>query len=106
MTSSDLDLSYPSQPHPEPWIATALALNFSINVSNDPKLLLIAATNSPLGGSPPPLLVGARLVQKIEWLTWPPPLNLIAELRAIISAISFFCSAAWYFSKAALRLLT
>ncbi len=39
------------------------------NLSNDPKLSSIAAASSPSGLSPPS---GLRLVQKIEWLTWPP----------------------------------
>ena len=32
-------------------------------------------------GTPPPW--GERLVQNIEWLTWPPPLNFIAGSNEI-----------------------
>lgn len=36
-------------------------------------------------GSPP---LGDKLFQKIEWLIWPPPLNLIAGAKAITDATS------------------
>lgn len=46
-----------------------------------PKPCLIFVNFSVLPcGSPPPF--GERFVQKIVWLTWPPPLNLRAAWRA------------------------
>jgi hypothetical protein len=44
----------------------------------------MAEASAPLGAPPPPCPAGARLVQKMEWFTWPPPLNLMAVGRCVL----------------------
>ena len=72
---------YPNQPHPEPWIAIVTADSSCFMLSKVPKLSLMHSKRSPFG-APPPL--GLRFFQKMEWLMWPPPLNLRAGCSVII----------------------
>lgn len=60
-----------SQPQPDPWIATVLAVIFSINLSKDPKSLQMASQKRLFGL----FAFGVRFFQNIEWFTCPPPLN-------------------------------
>ena len=48
----------------------------------------------PVGKLPP---WGDRFSQKMEWLMWPPPLNLMAACTAIMPLTSpvYVCNAAW-----------
>src|SRR5438105_13904903 len=59
-----------SQAHPLPNRVVAAAVNFSLKPSKDPKAPSMADAASPDGAPPalPPMIV-----QKMEWLQWPPP---------------------------------
>src|SRR5512146_3328026 len=63
--------SLTSHAQPEPKRVVAAAVNFSLKGSNPPKVLLIASAILPLGCPP---FFGPMIVQKREWLEWPPAL--------------------------------
>ena len=79
-------LSKPSHPHPDPWTAMADVDNFSCIASTDPKSLLMASNRAPSGT--PESFSGHKTCQKIEWLIWPPPLNLRAPWSPITALAS------------------
>src|SRR5438552_19012138 len=64
-----------SQAQPLPNRVVAAALNFSLNPSKEPNAPSMAEATSP-DGVPPPF--GPMIVQKMEWLQWPPPWFLTA----------------------------
>ena len=55
-----------SQPHPLPWIAAVVALNFFLKSSTEPKSRSIAVFSGPSASLPPSVLAGARFFQKRE----------------------------------------
>lgn len=79
-------LSYASHPQPEPWMGMVFFVNSSIKFSKEPNCFVTAWEKGESAGgySPPPWPIGARFYQKIEWLMWPPRLNLIVWQRAAI----------------------
>src|SRR4051812_754430 len=60
-----------SQAQPEPNRPSAALANSSLNLSNEPNFLSIAAARVPFGVPPP---FGDRMFQKKVWFQWPPPL--------------------------------
>ncbi len=79
-------LSKASQPQPEPWIGTVFLVITSSKFSKELNWLTTAFENAPslFGYSPPPLPMGARFSQYIEWLMCPPKLNLMVFDKATI----------------------
>lgn len=69
IAKAPVPLSYPSHPHPEPCTAAVLAVNSALKASKVPQRLSIPRSSSPVGGRHS--FSGARLVQKMSWLTWP-----------------------------------
>ena len=91
------ELSYPSHPQPDPWIGTVRLVISSMSLSKDPNCLVTAwEKGESYGGySPPPLPMGARLSQYIEWLMCPPRLNLmVLQSEAILFQLKFSLASA------------
>ena len=93
-------------PHPDPWTPTVEAVIIVCRFSKVPYWASIKVRRSPGGSSPPPAEIGARFFQKILWLTWPPPLNLMACWSEIIDEISPLCWASSNFALAILKFAT
>ncbi|OAP29177.1 hypothetical protein A4R44_00972 [Amycolatopsis sp. M39] len=64
--------SHDSAPHPLPWIVVDTAVNWALNLSNEPNASSIAAASSPVGLSPPS---GERIFHHTTWLACPARLN-------------------------------
>src|ERR1700736_6204903 len=68
---SSLPPAWTSQAQPEPKRVVAAAVNFSLNASKLPNVLLIAEARLPLGGPP---ALGPMISQNMVWLMAPPAL--------------------------------
>ena len=93
--SSDLVLGLSaSQAQPEPWMPSATALTSDLRPSSEPNALVTASARGPDEGNWASAEVGGvRFSQKSEWLMCPPPLNLIADWRAICFLTSLAAAA-------------